>query len=173
MAHPFTEAGITGFDPIKPFKISANFLRTDQISDFHWPSLLELNDDLLPFPSSSEEGWHHYLLGNSISTLPVMYTGPPPPAPTYSTSTIPPLSILTRSIIQSSKKLFFISNSIGTNEAREWRLVQVALQDSMSSYPSCLQDGRFLVEFYIRLVFILCGPKSIKKNLSDINPMAL
>ncbi len=34
MAHRFKEAGITGFNPIKPFKISANFLRTDQVSDF-------------------------------------------------------------------------------------------------------------------------------------------
>jgi hypothetical protein len=149
MAHPFKEAGINGFDPIKPFKISANFLTTDQVSDFHWPSLLELNDDLFPFPWSSEEEQHHYLLGDSILTLPVMYTGPPPSAPTYSTPTITPLSIITRSIIQSFNKLFFISNSIGTNEACEWQLVQVALQDSMSSYPSCLQDGHFFIEFYI------------------------
>ncbi len=121
-AHPFKEAGITGFDLIKPFKISANFLRTDQVLDFHWPSLSELNDDLFPFPWSSEKERHHYLSGDSISTLPVMYTGPPPSAPTYSTPTIPPLSILTRSIIQSSNKLFFISNSIGTNEACKWLL---------------------------------------------------
>ena len=46
--------------------------------------------------------------GDTILTLPVMYTGPPPSAPTYSTPTIPPLSILSRSIIQSSAKLFFI-----------------------------------------------------------------
>ncbi len=50
----FKEAGINGFDPIKPFKISIN-LTTDQLSEFHWPSLSELNDDLYPFPWSSEE----------------------------------------------------------------------------------------------------------------------
>jgi hypothetical protein len=149
MARPFKEAGINGFNPIKPFKISANFLTTDQVLDFDWPSLLELNDDLFPFPWLSEEKRRHYLLGNSISTLPVMYTGLPPSALIYSTPTIPPLSILTRSIIQSSNKLFFISNSIGTNEAREWQLVQVVLQDSISSYPPCVQNGRFLIEFYI------------------------
>jgi hypothetical protein len=123
MAHPFKEAGITGFNLIKPFKISANILRTDQVLDFHWPSLSELNDDLFPFPWLSEEERHHYLLGDSILTLPVMYTGPPPSAPMYSTPTIPPLSILTWSIIQSPDKLFFISNSIGNNEARKWQLV--------------------------------------------------
>jgi hypothetical protein len=31
---------------------------------------------------------------------------------------------------------------------REWRLVRVVLSDSSSLSPSCLQDGRFLVEFY-------------------------
>jgi hypothetical protein len=145
-AHPFKEAGINGFNPITPF---TNFLTTDQDSDFHWPSLSKLNDDLFPFPWSSEEERHLYLSGDSISTHPIMYTGPPPSAPTYSTPTLPPLSILTRSIIQSSDILFFISHSIGTNNAREWQLVQVALQESMSLYPSCLQDGCFLVKFYI------------------------
>jgi len=33
--------------------------------------------------------------------------------------------------------------------AREWRLIRVALQESISAYPACLQDGKFLVEFYI------------------------
>jgi hypothetical protein len=149
MAHPFKEAGINGFNPITPFKTSTNFLTTNQDSDFHWPSLSELNDDLFPFPWLSDEEHRLYLSGDSISTHPIMYTGPPPSAPTYSAPTIPPLSILTWSIIQSSDKLFFISHSIGTNDTCKWQLVQVALQESMSLYPSCLQDGRFLVEFYI------------------------
>ena len=119
-AHPFKEAGITGFDPINLFKTPVNFLRTDQDSDFYWPSLSKLNDDLFPFPWLSEDERCQYLSGDSILTLPVMYTGPPPSAPTYSTPTMPPPSILTRSITQSSNKLFFISNSIGTNEAHEW-----------------------------------------------------
>ena len=71
---------------------------------------------------------------------------------------IPSISTLTTAIIKSSDKLFFISNQIGTNEAREWRLVRIAFQESMSLYPSCLQDGRFLVEFYI------CHPSDSRFN---------
>jgi hypothetical protein len=149
MAPPFKEAGINGFGPIQPFKISANFLTADQVSEFHWPSLLELNDDIFPFNWLSEEEWHHYLLGDIILTLLVMYTRPPPSTPMYSTPTIPLLSILTRSIIQSSNKLFVISHSIGTNDTRKWQIVRVVLQESMSLYPSCLQDGRFFAKFYI------------------------
>ncbi len=148
-AQPFKGAGIDGFQPTLPYKISTWFLMTDQAYDFHWPSLLELNDDLLPFPWLSEEEHHHYLAGNTIKTLQATYTGPPPSSPEYSTLMIPPLNILTLSIIQNLDKLFFISNSIRLNDTCKWRLVQVAFQESMSRYPSCLQDGRFLVEFHI------------------------
>jgi hypothetical protein len=157
-AHPFKDAGINGFNPAFPYNVSAQFLTTDHASDSHWLSLSELNDEVFPYPWLSEEEQHHYLAGNTITTLPAMYTGPPPPGPTYSTPTIPPLSILTRSNIQSSDKLFFITNSIGPNEDRKWCLVQVALQESMSSHPSCLQDGHFLVEFYI------CHPADSRYN---------
>ncbi len=148
-ALPFKDAGINGFNPALPYKVSAQFLTTDHASNFHWPNLLELNNESFPFPWSSEEEQHHYLAGNTLTTLPAMYTRPPPHAPMYSTPTIPPLSILTWSIIQSSDKLVFISNRIGPNEACEWHLVWVVLQESMSSCPSCLQDGFFLVEFHI------------------------
>ena len=49
MAPTFKEAGINRFDPVKLFKISTNFLLTNQVSDFHWQSLSELNDGLFPF----------------------------------------------------------------------------------------------------------------------------
>jgi hypothetical protein len=113
------------------------------------PSLSELNDDLAPFQWSSEEERRPYFDGYSISSIPIMHVGPPPAAPIYDSPTIPSISTLTTTIIKSSDKLFFISNRTGTNEAREWRLVRIAFQESMSLYPSCLQDGRFLVEFYI------------------------
>ncbi len=46
-----------------------------------------------------------------------------------------------------------------SKEAREWRLVWVVLQESMFSYPSCLQDGHCLVEFYI------CHPADSRYNV--------
>jgi hypothetical protein len=106
----------------------------------------------------SEDERRAHLLKDSITAIPVMYTGPPPAAPTYPPPTIPALNILTRAIIQSRDRLFFISHSIGQNEAREWHLVRVAFEESMSSYPSCLQDGRFLLEFFI------CHPSDSRVN---------
>jgi hypothetical protein len=56
-AHPFKEAGIMGFTSLSPFKVTAHFLTTDQDFAFHWTSLLELNDKIVPFPWSLEEEW--------------------------------------------------------------------------------------------------------------------
>jgi hypothetical protein len=138
-----------------PFKATSQFLTTDQ---FHWPSLSEFNDDLFPFHWSSEEERNQYFDGNLVSSLPDLHVGPPPLATTCNTPRISSISSLTTAIIRSVDKLFFISNPTGSNEAQEWRLVRVAFQESMSLYPSCLQDGRFLVEFYI------CHPADFQYN---------
>ncbi len=86
---------------------------------------------------------------NPISP-PVMYNGPPPSLPIASKPEplTPAISTLAPKIISSTDKLFFIAHKIGTADCREWHLVRVAFQDSISLYPSCLQDGRFLVDFY-------------------------
>ncbi len=68
------------------------------------------------------------------------------------------IHLLTAAIIQSTDKLFFVSHSIGLNDAREWCLAWVAFQDSMSLYPSCTQDGQYLFEFYI------CHPSDWRYN---------
>jgi hypothetical protein len=44
------------------------------------------------------------------------------------------------------------------NEARKRRLVRVAFEELMSSYPSCLQDGWFLLAFFI------CHPSDLRIN---------
>ncbi len=145
---------MNGCKPISPFKVTANYLRTDSALAFHWPSLSELNNDIALFPWLSEEEHRLYLAGDTVSTLPVIYMGPPLASPSYSLPAIPKLNTLVCSIIQSSDCLFFISHSISPNKACKWRLVRVEFEKSMSSYPLCLQDGRFLLEFFI------CHPSS-------------
>jgi hypothetical protein len=81
--------------------------------------------------------------------VPGFYTGPPPSALLYTAPTIPPAAILAQQIVKSSDKLFFISNGIGAEDVREWRLVRVALEATMAFYSSCLVDGRYLIDFYI------------------------
>ncbi len=78
-----------------------------------------------------------------------MYNGPPPSLPIASKPepTAPTILTLAPLIFSITDKLFFIAHKIGTADCYEWRLVRVAFRDSVSLYPSCLQDGRFLVEF--------------------------
>ena len=77
-----------------------------------------------------------------------MYTGPAPAAQ-HQTSQ---LSHLFHHWLQLSSPAlidyFFNSHEIAAS-VREWRLIRVALQDSIALSPSCLQDGRFSVDFCI------------------------
>jgi hypothetical protein len=59
------------------------------------------------------------------------------------------ISTLAANILRSNHKLFFILYSLGNSNHREWQLVCVAFEDSIALHPTCLQDGKFLAEFYI------------------------
>jgi hypothetical protein len=146
--NPFKEAGIKGFDPPAPFKLPANFLQPHVPEEFYWPTLSELNEECQPFPWTTGEQDRAFQ-DNSIQEDPVMYQGPPPAPPIRATPSLPDISTLAASIISSADRLFFISVAVSPSY-KEWRLVRVVLDDSISLHPACLQDGRFLVEFYVR-----------------------
>jgi hypothetical protein len=78
----------------------------------------------------------------------ILYNGPPPSPGVINAPPTLPISLLVRSIIDLSDRLFFISHSLGNPSIRGWRLVRVNLPDNTSISPSCLQDGRFLLEFF-------------------------
>ena len=146
---PFIDAGIKGFTPIQPFLAPAAFASAEASNDFHWLSVSELNDELFPFPW--EEGEEERVLQEYAKdeSHVVMYNGPTPPPPSQPIQhSAHDISTLASAIVQSKDRLFFISYSIDNSSNREWRLVRVCLDDSMSLHPRCLQDGRFLVEFY-------------------------
>ena len=90
-------------------------------------------------------------LGNPLDFFLVIYQGPPPgPLMTRDTSpAIPPIGTLASAIVRSSDKLFSIAFCSSCPTFPEWCLVCVAFQDSTELHPACLQDGHFLVEFYI------------------------
>ncbi len=142
---PYIQAGIDGFKQPKPFHVSEHYLTTQtDIMPFHWPTLEEMNSKLFS-PNNVYE----------LSTIAVdenfliLYAGPPPSGPSPYSPTIPPANILAQKIVSSSDKLFFLSIPIGLGKVHEWRLVRVALKALMSSYPLCLTNGRYLVNFYI------------------------
>jgi hypothetical protein len=146
-AHPFKEAGIKGFSPIQPFRIVTNLATTDCCLAFHWPTLAKLNNEVAPFRwESDDERWRD-MDENSISTLPAFTTGPPPAAPIHPVPAVLSIQQLVAALIRSTNCLFFVSCKFGGNDARDWQLARVAFLDSMSLYPSCTLDGRFLLKF--------------------------
>jgi hypothetical protein len=157
-AHPFKEAGLKDFSPIQPLRVAANHAQTNQCAVFHWPSLSELNDEIAPFSWASNEEYGRYMSGDSVSTLPVLTTGPPPAAPNHSIPGVPVIHLLTAAIIESMDRLFFVSHNTGANEAWEWHLAWVAFTDSVSIYLSCMLDGGFIFDFYI------CHPEDWQCN---------
>jgi hypothetical protein len=63
----------------------------------------------------------------------------------------PMTSKLVADIVCSEDKLFFVAYSQERSQRRkEWKLVRVDFRASLSKNPSCLQNGRFLVEFLIQ-----------------------
>jgi len=157
-AHPFKEAGIIGFPSIQPYQVATNLAVTDRCHAFHWPSLSELNDDVAPFRWASKDERQQYYDDPTFTPAPAFPIGLPPAPPTHPIPSIPSIQLLVAAIVRSTDRLFFVSSKFGANDAREWRLARVAFMDSMSLYPSCTLDGRFLFEFYI------CHPADWRDN---------
>jgi hypothetical protein len=117
--YSFKEAGIKGFTPPQPFKVPTHLATTGHWAEFHCPSVSELNNEITPFKWFVDAEFQRYMDGDSITMLPVLNTGPPPAAPNHTIPTLPTIHLLTAAIIQSTDKLFFVSHSIGSNDARE------------------------------------------------------
>ena len=166
-ADRFDNAGLHGFLPSNPYKehdedIPSNFLMAKE--RFKWPSLSDLNDELdkeLWDSDPDAKKWraaelvHEFVPTLQTTTanalrqgLPDIAPGPPPSAPNTTKPTIPTLSALLAAMLVAKDKLFFISISIGTNNVREWRLVRLNFELSVSHSLSCLETGHFMCEFY-------------------------
>ncbi len=145
--HPFKEAGLKGFAPSTPFVVPANFAQCGDYRDSHWPTLAKLND-LFPWLNDEEKRLIFNSEGDAIIQEPVLYNGPPPSSAEYQSPRVPPVSSLVASIIKSHDRLFFIAYSYTNPTTREWRLVRVAFDESTALSLLCLQDCRFLVEFF-------------------------
>ena len=160
----YQHAGIKGFPTCKPINFyTPSLLATGAVDPkhIHFPTLDELNASL--------EGWDaselDFVSSDPSLCIPVeVFTLAPAPSPPVEAPlppSVPAIAQLAASILKSKDKLFFIAHSIPGSTVAEWTLARVALSDSVSQHPSCLQDGRFLVDFY------LCHPADKLYNCSN------
>ena len=69
------------------------------------------------------------------------------PPPIHIIPSIPELNAL---LSMSEDKLFFIAYNLPNSMKKEWQLVRVAYSVTLAMHPHCVEDGRYLVVFYIR-----------------------
>lgn len=162
-------AGIEGFLPKQPWKAfapepfddshipqatsSPTADATSQLIQFdddepHFPSLWELNNEMDNWDTIDLDTWvdDRAPVDNSIT-------------PTFALSPVPTAQKLASALVASESRLFFISWSRPTSSRREWHLVQVQFESSVSLNPDCLHNGKYLVNF------LICHPKD-----RDIHP---
>ena len=111
------------FTPPTPFVVPTNFITTSNALRFTWPTLAELNAEILG-DDGSMDGEELSDTGDLILPVAGLYTGPPPAAPSCFIPTVPLANSLAQCIIKSANKLFFILHKIGgsVDDVRKWRL---------------------------------------------------
>jgi hypothetical protein len=103
---PYKEASIKGFTPPQPFPIASHFLTKADFRDFHFPTLVELNDDICPFPWINNKEQMHMMLRDDFDEAPILYHGPLPSLTILMPPSTPILSLLIAAIIALSDQLF-------------------------------------------------------------------
>ena len=153
---PYNLAGLKDYKPATPWAVSAVLLEKmmPKCNEQHFPTVQEMDDLYDSWPESGNP------FNNKASVL--QYTtdckqvgqicGPAQATctPARQNFTQRPMSICIANIIMSDDKLFYIAYAQNKETRREWHLAQVDLENSIKLHPQCLQDGRFLLNFYIQ-----------------------
>jgi hypothetical protein len=146
VSQPYKIIGVEGYEPSQPWAQSAEATQLN----------LALLEDIPTFPTVQEmdnqfDGWPES--GNPFVNRDIV--SPAIAETVHANISALPNSIRTKAmiiadLIRSEDKLFFIAYSQERSQVRkEWKLVKIDFKRSLQQHPQCLQDGRFLAEFYI------------------------
>jgi hypothetical protein len=160
VSNPYENASISEFEPAKPWAAPAAYA---DITMEPFPSISEMDAEYDSWPESGNPFLHEdtAFTAGQTQKAPAMTAGytnlnsSDQAASTLSLQLLPtltasrPFSQFVSDIIRSNDKLFFIPHSPPNQSRREWKLVQIDFQATMRLHPSCLQDGKFLVQYFI------------------------
>jgi hypothetical protein len=144
VSEPHKIIGLEGHEPAQPWGAPAatmgmQFAATIDMPPF--PTVQDLDNEFDGFPDS----------GNPFieRETPIQ----PSKQPIVFAANIQPpraASLIVADVIRSEDKLFFMSCSQERSQRRkEWKLVRVDFKGSLQKNPACIQNGKFLVEFFI------------------------
>jgi hypothetical protein len=183
--NPYQGANIQGYIPVQPWAaapaaVAEIPISTDEPMPEVFPTVEQLDNEIdswpesvNPFSASNSEKTTYNISGRATSTGPTSIINAPTDlrgddqqnaiSTALSTPSInPTFAQIIRSIISSDDKLLFIQyRSHPDNQSSEWKLVRINLSLSMDKHPQCLQDGKFIAEFYI------VHPSDANSNLPD------
>jgi hypothetical protein len=159
-SNPYENASISKFHPAKPWEVLAAYADVTMES---FPLLSQLDAKYDSWPESRNPFLHNKttftsgqntqapVLSNGYTKLGSSDLATPPLLQLLSTSTASrPFSQFVTDIIRSDGKLFFILHLPPNQSQLEWKLMQVNFMTTMKLHPKCLQDGKFLLQFYIQ-----------------------
>ena len=129
----------------------------------HFPTLAELNAELFEWEPGEEDNilqdealcveTEVFAVTRSQAakspSAPSLKPDPLPPIEAPPSPCVPEIGPLTANILRSSDRLFFIAHRVPGSAMSEWYLVRVDSASSIRANPNSMQDGRFLVEFYV------------------------
>ena len=155
---PFNIVRIKNYSPVQPWKNTAPAASSQlhpipkaNIESF--PTVSQLDDEFDSWPESHNpfapaiEVTSMDIKDSSINGTDHTIIKETPPHSCFPTNTT--FAQLLAHILSSDDKLFFIKYILPNQARSEWKLVRIDLETSLSKRPSCLQDGRFLIDFYI------------------------
>jgi hypothetical protein len=147
ISNPYKLIGLDGYEASRPWSAPAAASQVqlavlNHIPDF--PTVEELENEFDGWPESGNP-----FVDREIMTPAVPVEKVKDGVLSLSTS-IRTKSSIVADLVRSEDKLFFIAYSQEkSQERKEWKLVHVDFRRSLRQYPNCLQDGRFLIEFFI------------------------
>jgi hypothetical protein len=147
ISNPYKLAGLEGYDAAQPWSAPAatsqvNLAIIGNLPTF--PTVQELDNEFDGWPESGNP-----FVNREISTPAIPIPSTADNITALSTSMRTKSSIVA-DIIRSEDKLFFVAYAQSRSQDRkEWKLVRVDFHRSLQQHPTCLQDGRFLVDFFI------------------------
>jgi hypothetical protein len=147
ISNPYKLAGLEGYDAAQPWSAPAamsqiNLAVSNNIPEF--PTVQEMDDEFDAWPESGNP-----FINRDLTTPAMPIESNPNKISTF-TSSMRTKSSIVADIIRSEDRLFFMAYSQSRSQDRkEWKLVRVDFQRSLQQHPTCLQDGRFLVDFFI------------------------
>ena len=174
--NPFSDAHIQGYIPAQPWQSSSAaaayaMVNTNSSDDKVplFPSVSDMDNEIDSWPELSNPFTHTDASEELISTNPITSPNRKKSVSNDYTNenirtiqlaknkpilnmqlSIPPFGSLVQQIIQSKDKLFFIAYQLPNQNRKEWKIVQLDFNQSISKHANCLQDGKFIMNFLIQ-----------------------